>query len=243
MEARPGSFSGRPTPSVQASLRARSLRPPRDGRCSTRQERRGQHRAARHGDRGQSPTSPLEHARRATLSWNQAPQLQRLLVPRQRLPSLLHRSSWQPHTKTRKMIASTVGSDPVRSLGAVSRLLQTAEWPSRALVTRSDRRPPAQWQLTCDRHCLCRSTGRTGVPQALSALIPDDGGGGFCLSGVALPDRAHPAVETLPNLRRRCVRASGPPAASINRPTIPPRLENVAHPKGLVANHGERQAS
>jgi hypothetical protein len=31
-------------------------------------------------------------------------------------------------------------------------------------------------QLTCDRHCLCRSTGRTGVPQALSALIPDDGG-------------------------------------------------------------------
>jgi len=32
-------------------------------------------------------------------------------------------------------------------------------------------------QLTCARHCLCRSTGRTGVPQALSALIPDDLGG------------------------------------------------------------------
>ncbi len=31
-------------------------------------------------------------------------------------------------------------------------------------------------RLTRDRHCLCRSTGRTGVPQALSALIPDDGG-------------------------------------------------------------------
>ena len=79
-------------------------------------------------------------------------------------------------------------------------------------------------QLTCDRHCLCGSTGRSGVPQALSALIPDDGG----LSGVAFPDRAHPAVETLPNLRRRCVRASGPLAAAINRPTIPPRLGRVA---------------
>jgi len=50
-------------------------------------------------------------------------------------------------------------------------------------------------QLTCDRHCLRRSTGRTGVPQALSALILDDGrlcgtpaGVLFCLTQPVVSD-------------------------------------------------------
>lgn len=68
------------------------------------------------------------------------------------------------------MIASTVGSDPVRSLGVVSRLLQTAEWPSRALVTRADKRsglPDAPVRCVGARWVSC-----------LVALLVDGGSSG-----------------------------------------------------------------
>ena len=50
-------------------------------------------------------------------------------------------------------------------------------------------------QLICDRHCLCRSTGRTGVPQALSALIPDGGGPIRCrVTGPRSPSRRNTSL-------------------------------------------------
>jgi len=125
--------------------------------------------------------------------------------------------NWHGHSRGQRLWARVqVGVFRCQSQKYVFWFGVRSQLPNRlaALVTCSDRgSSPGTVQLTCDRHCLCGSTGRSGVPQALSALIPDDGG----LSGVAFPDRAHPAVETLPNLRRRCVRASGPPAAAINR--------------------------
>jgi len=67
-----------------------------------------------------------------------------------------------------------------------------------------------------------------GVSQALSALIPDDGAYPVSRYGTALTQ----PVGTLPHLRRRCVRVSGPLAVSILRPTIPPRLRPSLIRKG-----------